>query len=59
MAKTKKFQSKHEGPISVSVQGREPIRFEPGKVRTYETDDPTEIEALSANPDLEEVKGKK
>lgn len=55
--KTKKFQSTHDGPITVYIQGRsEPISFVPGETRTYETLDPVEIAAFSANPDLKEVK---
>jgi hypothetical protein len=57
--KSKTFKSNAEGPISVSIQGREPLRFAPGEVRTHETDEPEVIAALSANPDLSEVKGKK
>jgi hypothetical protein len=55
--KSKTFKSNHEGPIVVAVPGREPVSFDPGK--THETDEQDVIAALSANPDLEEVKGKK
>jgi hypothetical protein len=56
MAKTKKFQSDHEGPITVYVPGHSVIQFVPGETRTYETSDPAVIAALKANPDLSEVK---
>lgn len=57
MAKSKKFESTHDGAISVDVgEGRQPVQFVPGEVRTYETDDPVEIAALEANPDVSEVK---
>lgn len=59
MAKAKKFQSDHEGPITVAVPGHSVISFTPGETRTIETDDPAVIAALSANPDISEVKGKK
>jgi hypothetical protein len=55
--KTKKFESNADGPITVSLgQGHGIVRFMPGEVRTYETDDPVEIEALAANSDVSEVK---
>jgi hypothetical protein len=57
MAKSKTFKSEHDGRIVVAVPGREPVTFEPGK--THETDEQAVIDALSANPDLSEVKGKK
>lgn len=58
MAKQKvvKFESNAEGPITIHVYGRSPIQFEPGKVRTYETDDPREVAALRANSDVKEAK---
>lgn len=57
MAKSKTFQSNHDGPITVAIpaSGKQ-ITFTPGEVRTYETDDPVEIESLSTNPDLSVVK---
>lgn len=55
-SKSKTFQSDHDGPIAVAVPGTaSSINFEPGD--TYETDDPAEIESLSANTDVSEVKG--
>ena len=54
--KSKTFQSDTEGPIVVAVPGQSPVGFEPGK--TYETNDPAVIAALSANPDLSVKKGK-
>lgn len=58
-SKSKTFQSDHDGPITVYVPGHSSYQFEPGKVRTVETDDPAVIAAFQANPDLSEVKGKK
>lgn len=55
-SKSKTFQSDAEVAISVAVPGQNPVIFEPGKVRTYTTEDPAVIEALSANPDLTQVK---
>ena len=58
MAKSVKFESNAEGPITVAIpaSGKQ-IQFTPGEVRTYETSDPIEIESLSQNPDLSVVKG--
>jgi hypothetical protein len=56
-SKTKTFESNHEGPIAVAIPGTaSSIYFTPGEVRTHETDDPAEIAALEANPDISEVK---
>ena len=56
--KTKKFQSNAKGPITVHVYGYPAIQFEPGKTRTFETDDPRLQAALAGNSDLSEVKEK-
>jgi hypothetical protein len=52
--KSKTFKSTHDGTIVVAVPGREPITFESGG--THETSEQAVIAALSANPDLEQVK---
>lgn len=57
MAKQKTFKSTHSVSITVALPGRSPVTLEPGK--SVDTDEPSVIAALSANPDLEEVKGKK
>lgn len=57
MAKSKTFKSTHSVPITVALPGRSPVTLEPGK--SVDTDEPSVIAALSANPDLEEVKGSK
>lgn len=59
MAKSKTFRFDGEGSASVAVPGQAPISFEPGEVRTHETEDPAEIAALTANPDVSEVKKSK
>lgn len=60
MAKTKKFESNADGDIAVAIPAAaKTINFSPGSVRTYETDDPAEIAALEANPDVSEVKDSK
>jgi len=58
MAKRKsvKFESQADGPITVYVPGHSQYEFVPGESRTVETDDPAVIAALSANPDLKQVK---
>lgn len=56
MAKSKTFRSDHDVAITVAVPGQGPISFVPGDVRNYTTEDEAQIAALSANPDLSEVK---
>jgi hypothetical protein len=55
-SKSKTFESQADGPITVYVPGHSSYQFEPGKVRTVETDDPAVIAAFEANPDLKQVK---
>lgn len=57
-SKSKTFRSDHDVEIVVTVPGHSTIRFTPGDVRTVTTEDPAVIKALSANPDVSEVKGK-
>lgn len=55
MAKSVKFKSNSEGPIRLVVSATGGIfNLEPGE--EIEVEDPREIEALSANSDVSEVK---
>lgn len=56
-SKSKTFKSNHDETITVALPGREPLTLEPGG--THSTDEKAVIDALSANPDLEQVKAKK
>ncbi len=57
MAKSRKYESTAEGPITVSVPGHSVHQFAPGD--SVETDDPAVVAAFDANPDLSQVKAKK